>query len=532
MTLKLKTAIDSLNPRTGEKIGSFTPTSPTEIPELLQKARTAAQQWGARSLVSRKTVIKRAYLKFYENQAELALLISQETGKPITEAFSNEIFTVLDCFKYYLKNIDRFLKPQKLSAVNPLLKLRTGRVQYEPLGILAVISPWNYPLLLSMQHIVPALLCGNGIIFKPSEFTSLIGQKIAEVFKEASLPPDLLTVVTGLSDVGSALVNSEIDKIFFTGSTSVGKKIYSAASQNLTPVNMELGGSDAMVVFKDANLERAANAAVWGAFANAGQACVSIERIFVETSIKEQFVKKVIAKAKSLSFCKIGSNNGEVSCLINETQFSKIKSMVHDARNKGAEILFGGEAKPEIGDLFFEPTLITNLDSTMKISKEEIFGPLVTLDTFDTENEMLEKVNNSEFGLSASVWTNDIKKGRKLASEINAGSIIINDTHIILGQFEAPYIGYKNSGLGVSHGEWGIAEMVRPKYVNHDKPLISKLLKFLYKPLHENDVWWYKYNEERFNDFKAFTNFLHGSFKDRLAAALPALKALLRKNYL
>lgn len=530
MTFELNATIDSINPRTGEKVGSFTPTSPDKIPKLLDNVRAAANQWGALSLVSRKTVIKKTYRKFYENQEEIAQLISQETGKPVTEAFSNEIFTVLDCFKYYLKNIDGFLKSQKVSGVNPLLKLRTGLVQYEPLGVIAIISPWNYPFLLSMQHIVPALLCGNGIIFKPSEFTSLVGLKIGKLFKEASLPPDLFTVVTGLADVGSALVNSEIDKIFFTGSTAVGKKIYSAASQNLTPVNMELGGSDAMVVFKDANLERAANAAVWGAFSNAGQACVSIERLFVEASIKEQFVKKVIAKAKSLSFCKGG--DGEVSCLVNEAQFLKIKNMVQDARDKGAEILFGGAAKPEIGDLFFEPTMITNLDRSMRISREEIFGPLVTFDTFETENEALDKINNSEFGLSASVWTNDVKKARKLASAIDVGSVIINDTHIHLGQFEAPYSGYKDSGLGVSHGEWGIAEMVRPKYINYDKPFMSKLLKFIYKPLLENDIWWYRYSEERFVDFKAFARFLHGSLRERLAAVLPALKALLRKSYL
>jgi len=192
----------------------------------------------------------------------------------------------------------------------------------------------------------------------------------------------------------------------------------------------------------------------------------------------------------------------------------------------------GGQPKPEMGDLFFEPTIIANVNDSMKIAHQEIFGPIVVLDTFETEAEGLTKVNKSEFGLSASLWTSDINKGKKFAYATEAGSVIINDMLFHLGQFEAPYTGYKNSGLGVSHGKWGIAEMVKPKYLNHDKPLLSKLVKLLYKPLYDNDIWWYKYSVERTADFKAFTRFLHGPPSERVRAVLPALKALFRRNYL
>ncbi|MFQ5771732.1 MAG: aldehyde dehydrogenase family protein, partial [bacterium] len=277
MALKIESdSLFSMNPRTGEIIGEFSPIDPDHMPDIIQKAQTAFKHWSNLSLKTRLELFRKAYRQFYLFQDEIANLISAETGKPLVEAYSSEILPVLDCFKYYLKNVKKILKSHRIKSLNPIFKVRKGLVRYESLGIVVVISPWNFPFLLSMQHIIPAILAGNVIIHKPSEHTTLTGLKIREVFDRAYLPKGVLEIVAGLSDVGQTLVNSKVDKIIFTGSTEVGKKIYQAAAQNLVPVNMELGGSDPMIVLEDANLERAVNGALWGAFSNAGQACLSV----------------------------------------------------------------------------------------------------------------------------------------------------------------------------------------------------------------------------------------------------------------
>jgi len=309
--------------------------------------------------------------------------------------------------------------------------------------------------------------------------------------------------------------------------------VYKAAAENLVPVNMELGGSDAMIVLEDANIERTANAAVWGAFSNTGQACLSVERLFIHESILEVFTEKLVEKTRELRIKTNLANDVDVSCLINEKQFEKITSYIEDAAEKGATILVGGKPLKDRGDLYFEPTILTNINSSMDVIKNEIFGPVITMMPFLAEDEAIFLANDSAFGLSASVWTQDLKRGVRIANQLHTGSVIVNDLQSHIAQMEAPYTGIKSSGIGVSHGPWGVMEVVRPKYINTDRPLVRSVLKVFSKDFVNNNIWWYKYSEKLVSDLRVFNDFLHGDSIWRKIKAIPAtVKALFRKNYI
>ena len=534
MALKVKNErLFSVDPRNGATIGEVERSRPEEIRAILVMAEVAFKKWSAYTLASRLEFGREAYRAFYRKKDDIAQLISGETGKPLVEAYASEILPILDCFKYHLKHLPRILKQSKIRSANPLLKLRKGQVTYQPIGAVAVISPWNFPFLLAMQHIIPALLAGNAVIHKPSEHTSLTGLKIGEIFDHVQMPEGVLQVVTGLADVGQALAEAKLDKIFFTGSTAVGKKIYQSAAQNLVPVNMELGGSDPMIVLEDANLERAVNGALWGAFSNAGQACLSVERLYVQETVFKTFMDRLTAKAERLSLGPNPTDRADISSLANDTQFLKVSGLVEDAVENGAVVRFGGKSRQESGDLFFEPTILTDTNSSMRLVKEEVFGPIVTVQPFRTDDEALTLANNSDYGLAASIWTENSERGKRMAERIEAASVMINDVQAHIAQPEAPYSGYKKSGIGVSHGPWGVLEMVKPKYVSVDRPLAKTLVKLISRDFVNNNLWWFKYHKSHISYFKAFADFLHGDKVGKKLKAIPAaLRALSRGDYL
>ncbi len=532
MTAHINSRTPPVAADSGKSVAGFTPTSPEDLPEIIGSAENALQEWSALSLADRKACLRRAYHEFHNAKDEVAELVSSETGKPLCEAYSSEILPVLDCFKYYLGNIQRFIRETTVTPINPLLRLRRGVVRYEPLGVVAVISPWNFPLLLSMQHIVPALLIGNVVIHKPSELTTLTGLKLREVFDRASLPKDVLQVVAGFADLGAALVSSAVDKIFFTGSSAVGRKVYQAAAQNLTPVNMELGGSDPMVILEDANLEKAANAALWGGFTNAGQACVSVERIYVHEKRHSEFLEKLLSKARRLRLDESGPDN-DVGGMINEVQRDKVAAMVNQMEAGGAVLLLGGTESNERSKESLRPTIISGRDAETPLGDQEIFGPVFSVTPFATDDQAIERANASRYGLSASIWTEDKKRGLMLANGIEAATVHVNEVMSHLAQFEAPYAGYKESGLGVSRGPWGIQELVRTKYVTVDRPWLSWFLRTTLRHLGDNNVWWFHYGRERAADFRAFADFLHSkSLLSRIQSGFGALRALFRKDFL
>lgn len=534
MALKIESSrLYSVNPRTAEVLGEFTPTPPEEIPEIVSRARRAWRDWSALSLRTRLELFRKAYRQFFQHRHEMAAVIAQETGKPLAEAYACEILPVLDAFKYYIKHMPAILKPQKISAENPLLKLRKGLVMYEPLGVVTVITPWNYPFFLAMHHIIPAILAGNVVVHKPSEYTSLTGLKIRELFDRAYLPKGVLEVVTGLADVGSALVAAKTDKILFTGSTVVGQKIYESAAKNLIPVHMELGGSDPMIVLWDANLDRAVNAAIWGAFANTGQTCLSVERIYIHESIERAFTERLIDGVQKLRLADGHVTNPDITCLNNDKQFEKVIRLLEDAKSKGAVVRLGGRIRSDLGERYLEPTVLTGAENSMEVLRQEIFGPLVSVIPFSSDEEAVRLANDSEFGLSASIWSEDRKRALRLARHIEAGAVLINEVYVHAAQSEAPYTGFKKSGLGVAHGPWGVRELVRPKYLNTDRTWVDRLLRLVYRPLADNDLWWFRYSDTFVERFNVFIEFLHSASVWRRLKTLPrVVRAVFRKDYL
>jgi succinate-semialdehyde dehydrogenase/glutarate-semialdehyde dehydrogenase len=522
----------SVDPSTGSKIAELYLTSLNDIPEVVERTRVAQGEWARLGLTERVDVIRMAYRTCFKKRDEIAEIISRETGKPLVEAYTSEILPVLDCFKYYVRNGARILKRRRIPSVNPLLKLRRAFVDFYPVGIVAVISPWNFPFLLSMQQIIPALLAGNGVIHKPSELTSLTGLKLGELFSESGLPRNVLSIVTGLAGVGARLVQQPFDKISFTGSTEVGIQIYKAAAENLTPVNMELGGSDPMIVLEDANIERAANAAVWGGFSNAGQACVSVERLMVHSELYDTFVKRLREKIGAI---KTGNTDvRDVAALANKSQFEKVRAYVQSCVDGGGEVLVGGKAKEDSGKYFVEPTLLLlkgwPKDGNADI---EIFGPVITVMRFENDDEAIELANASSFGLSASVWTDDSKRAQEFARRLQVGSVLINELLVHLAHNEAPYSGAKKSGIGVTHGPWGLMEMTRPRYLSMETGFSKVLKKVLLRRQLNNNIWWFHYDSALIEEFKAFIHLLHSpSILERCKALPCAVRAFFRDHYL
>jgi len=393
----------SYDPGTGKEIGRAPLSSSEEVKEAVAKARQAQPAWAGFSYRQRARVILQARKLMLAERDELALLISQETGKPVAEAISMEIVPTLDAMHYFAHAAEALLRPQKIDIGQYGLMGRSSSIVFRPLGVIGIISPWNFPLATPADEVVMALMAGNAVVLKPSELTPLIALKLGDIFTRAGLPPGLLNIATGDGSTGRALIDARVDKIMFTGSVATGKRVAEAAAKYLTPVVLELGGKDPMIVLEDADLENAARAAVWGAFANSGQACASVERCYVQESIAPKFIEQVVAETRGL---KQGLGTGsdiDVGAMSNENQLQIVADHVNDAKQRGAKVLAGGQRGSNREGLFYEPTVLTNVDHDMKLMRDETFGPVLPLMTFKTEDEAIKLANDSIYGLTASV---------------------------------------------------------------------------------------------------------------------------------
>ncbi|HYX41211.1 MAG TPA: aldehyde dehydrogenase family protein, partial [Pyrinomonadaceae bacterium] len=376
----------------------------------------------------------------------------------------------------------RLLRAEKIHIGQYGLMGRTSRILYQPLGVVGIISPWNFPWAIPLGEVVMALMAGNAVVLKPSELTPLTGLKIGDVFKRAGLADGLLQVVTGDGTTGAALVESGIDKIMFTGSVATGKRVAQSAARTLTPVVLELGGKDPMIVCDDANVETAASAAVWGAFSNSGQACASVERCYVHESIAPQFIESVVEKTRALRQ-NVGTNvETEIGAMSSERQLAVVEEHVSEAVARGAHVLTGGQRAESLSGSFYQPTVITGVDHTMTIMCDETFGPVLPVMTFKTEDEAIKLANDSPFGLTASVWTRDSQRGKRIAEQLEAGTVMVNEVLYTHGIAQTPWGGMKQSGLGRTHGRLGLPELVAPKHVHVNR--ISRL----------HDMWWFNYS--------------------------------------
>jgi len=473
--------IISCNPATGQELGRVPINSSDDIANALNLARSAQKQWATLSFKDRGLIVMKARQLILAELESIAQLISQESGKPVIEAVSMELSPTLDLMQFFARRTRKLLKPEKLDIGLYRLLGRSSRIVYKPLGVVGIISPWNFPWAIPLGEVVMALMAGNSVILKPSELTPLVGLKIEEVFNRAGLPTNVLQVITGNGATGAALVASGVDKIMFTGSVATGKRVAATAAITLTPVVLELGGKDPMIVLEDADLESAARAAVWGAFSNSGQACASVERCYVQENVASRFIELVLSHTKELRQSAGSSPDADIASMSSERQLQLVENQVDDAVERGATVLIGGKRASSFTGPFYEPTVITGVDHSMPIMREETFGPVLPFMTFTHEDEAIRLANDSIFGLTASVWTKNIARGKKLASQLEAGTVMINEVLYTHGIAQTPWGGVKQSGLGRTHGKLGLLELVSPRHIHINRLGIIP------------DMWWFGY---------------------------------------
>jgi acyl-CoA reductase-like NAD-dependent aldehyde dehydrogenase len=485
------------NPATGEVITTVPAMSADEVRALAARARKAQPEWEAMGFDGRAKVLRRAQKWVTDNSSRIIDVIVSETGKTYEDAQLAEISYAANAFGFWAKMAPEYLADERVKSSQLFVKGAKLIVRYKPLGLVGVIGPWNYPLTNSFGDCIPALAAGNAVILKPSEVTPLTSLLMGDLLRESGLPDDVYQVATGYGETGSALVD-EVDFIMFTGSTKTGKKVAERAAQTLTPVGLELGGKDPMIVLADADLERAANGAAFYSMQNAGQTCISVERVYVEEPVYDEFVSRVRDKVGAL---RQGSPEGgpgsvDVGAVIFPPQLDIITDHVQDAVDKGAKVEVGGHAKTE-GGRFYEPTVLTGVDHSMKAMTEETFGPTLPIMKVKDADEAVEMANDSPYGLAASVWTKDAAKGEAVARRIEAGAVCVNDAMLNYAALELPMGGWKESGLGSRHGAGGIrkycaqqtilVKRLAPKRDIHMFPykakttrLIGRVFKFLY----------------------------------------------------
>ncbi len=472
----------SFDPATGDEIGRVPLSSGEAVKAAVERARAAQPGWADRPFRERRKIILRARQILLDQRDEVAKLISRETGKPIAEAVAMEIVPTLDATHYYATNAQYLLEPQKIDVGQYGLMGRSSRLVYKPLGVVGIISPWNFPLATPAQEVVMALMAGNSVVLKPSELTPLIALKIGEIFTQAGLPSHVFEIVTGDGATGAALIDARVDKVLFTGSVFTGKRVAAAAAQYLIPVVLELGGKDPMIVLADADINNAARGAVWGAFANSGQACASVERCYVHESIAPKFIELVVAATRNLKQGLSAANETDIGSMSNERQLAIVSEHVENARAAGAKILTGGRRAANLPGWFYEPTVLTNVNHRMTIMRDETFGPVLPIMTFKNEAEAIELANDTVFGLTASVWTRNIAKGKHIAELIHAGTVMVNEAVYTHGIAQTPWGGIKESGYGRTHGRLGMLELVNPQHVHVNR--------FSFLP----DLWWFRYS--------------------------------------
>ncbi len=444
------------SPVTLERTGELVCANAEDVASAIARARAAQPAWAATSMKERAAIVERALQIVLARQDEIIDTVVKETGKARTDAMSMEVFSVADQLCYYAKNAQKFLAPRKRKVHGILGLMKQLRILYKPLGVIGLITPWNGPFVLVMNQAAQAMLAGNTIVAKGSEVTPFSAKLAEEIFRQAGLPEGVLQVLLGDGETGAAIVRGGVDKVSFTGSVATGRKVAEACASQLIPCTLELGGNDAMIVCADADLDRAADGAWIGSCMNTGHYCCGTERIYVVKEVYDEFLRLVLEKGKGLRQGPQHGWNEDIGAVFWDRQMAIIEAHVEDARAKGANILMGGRRNPELPGLYYEPTVITEVDNRMDIMLLETFGPVLCIQKVGSENEALALANDSEFGLNGNVWTKDKEKGYRLAAAIDTGACSVNDMAVSYGIPAAPFGGKKNSGLGQVNGKKGM----------------------------------------------------------------------------
>lgn len=470
------------NPALGQPLGAVPRCTGEDVELAVQRARAAQAQWAGTDFAARERLLMRVHDLVLERQDELLDVIQLESGKARRHAFE-EILDMALVARYYARSAERLLRTRRRRGALPFLTATWEH--HHPVGVVGVISPWNYPLTLSISDAIPAIAAGNAVVMKVDSKTPFSGLIGLELLEEAGLPGDVLQVVTGSgAELGPELI-ARVDYVMFTGSTATGRSVARQAAERLIPSSMELGGKNAMLVLSDASLRRAVEGAERAMFSNAGQLCISIERLFVHESIAEEFVRRLVARVGRMRLGAGLSYDYDMGSLISEEQLEAVRSHVDDAVARGARVLAGGRARPDIGPYFYEPTLLADVAEGMSLFADETFGPVVAVSTFADEEDAVARANQGCFGLNFSVWTRDTARGRRIAARLQAGTVNINEGYVATwGSVDAPMGGMKDSGLGRRHGATGILKYTEPQTVS-----VQRLIPIAPPPLVGTRLW-------------------------------------------
>jgi succinate-semialdehyde dehydrogenase/glutarate-semialdehyde dehydrogenase len=473
-------ARDAVDPASGRPFDAVTLLDAAGAGDAVAAAQRAFPAWSALTFTERGRLLLRFRDRVLAEAGAIARLIQREQGKPEAEAHAVEIFPALEALKHLALHAEDVLRDDAAEGQSLLLAHKDSRIVYAPLGVILVITPWNYPFGIAMTGIAAALAAGNTVVLKPAPATTLVGLRIGALARDAGLPDGVVNVVAVDDAVAAEMTGDpRLAKIVFTGSTATGRAIMTAAARNLTPVLLELGGKDPAIVCADADLDRAARGVVWGAFVNAGQTCASVERVYVEAAVADAFVDKVVAETGRL---RQGGEDADVGPMTLDRQRRIVEDHVADAVTRGAVVRAGG-VTPSGEGWFYPPTVLTGVDHTMRVMREETFGPVLPIMSVASLDEAIRLANDSEYGLTASAWTSDPEKARRLAAALSAGVVTVNDCVYSYGEPTAPWGGVRSSGIGRTHGALGLREMVAAKYVASEFGGGTNL-------------WWYPYGSE------------------------------------
>ena len=450
-------------PYTGATLGTIPAGTVADLELAIQRARVAQAAWSNLPFAARARIFLRFHDLLLERQDEVLDLIQWETGKARRHAFEEVLDTAI-VTRYYARRAQSLLRPRRRKGALPLLT-RTREFK-SPVGVVGLIVPWNYPLNLAVTDAVPALMVGNAAVLKPDVQSSFTALWAVDLLRQAGLPPDVFAVVTGEGPLLGPALGERADYLMFTGSTRTGRLVARQAAERLIGCSLELGGKNPMIVLADADLEAAVYGAIQGCFASAGQVCVSIERIYVHESVAERFLAMLVERTRALRMGASLDYTMEMGSLTGERQLQHVEAHVRDAIEKGAVLLAGGRRRPDLGPLFYEPTILTHVTEEMLAYAEETFGPVVAVYRFAGETEAVERANATRYGLNASIWTRDAAHGARLAQQIRAGNVNVNESYAATwGSVDAPCGGRKESGMRARHGAEGILKFTEPQTV-------------------------------------------------------------------
>lgn len=476
-------------------VGELDVSTKDEVDNAITHAQAAQTAWAARPVKERADIVRGAVDQLVARRDEIIDTLQAETGKPRAEALAIEIVPACDFLNHWSSRAHKVLRDERRKVHGYIRPLKKLRIHYQPLGVVGVITPWNAPFVLSLNPVAQALLAGNAVILKPSEMTPRSAEWAVRILHAAGVPEDLVQVVHGDGETGAALVEGQVDKISFTGSVGTGRTIATRCAERLIPSTMELGGKDAMIVCADADLERAANGAVYLSMFNTGQVCLSVERIYVVDEIADEFTRLVREKAAAVTY---GAGDTDMGPLFSDRQIDVVVQHVADAKGKGAEIAVGGSRGSDEG-LYFQPTVIVGAAHEMDVMKEETFGPVAAIMRVRDEDEAVHRANDSNYGLGGSVFTKDVKKAQRIAARLKTGSVMHNDATVIYGVTEAPFGGRKDSGLGQINGPDSL------RGFTHPQPLLLNRW-----PLKKESLW-YPYTDKVVRNLESIVRYGFGN---------------------